>query len=67
LRGRQGGYPVEIKSASTFNNGFKKNVLDFTVKQALLKNRFVICGGDTIEFSDGTRAIDFREAAGIFE
>jgi len=67
LKGRQGDYPAEIISESTFNNGFKKNVLDFTVKRALLKYRFVICGGDKIEFSDGTKAIDFREAAGIFE
>lgn len=58
---------AEIKSASTFNNSFKKNLLDFNEKQAPLKNAYVIYSGDRIEFSDGIEAIDFREVSGVFE
>ena len=58
---------AEIKSASTFNSSFKKNLLNFAKKQAPLKNGYVIYNDDTIEFSDGIQAIGFREVSGIVE
>lgn len=58
---------VEIKSSSTFNNNFKKTLLNFSRKQSALKDGYVIYNGDAIEFSDGIKAVNFRQAYDLFE
>lgn len=44
---------IEIKSASTWTNDFKKELLRFSDKVATLARASVVYNGDAIEFSDG--------------
>lgn len=57
---------IEIKSSSTFNNSFKKTLLNFSEKQSRLENAYVIYNGESIEFSDGVEALNFRKVSGLF-
>jgi len=58
---------IEIKSATTFNNSFKKSLINFSEKQSRLENGYVVYNGDGIEFSDGIKAINFRDTNEIFK
>ena len=62
--GRLNGF--EIKSASTWTSGFKKELLRFSDKVALLATASVVYNGDAIEFSDGVRAIHYTETGSLF-
>jgi predicted AAA+ superfamily ATPase len=57
---------VEIKSAATFNASFKKNLLRFSEKQSPLRYSYVIYNGQQIEFSDGIKALGFRQTSTVF-
>ena len=57
---------IEIKSASTFHSHFKKMLLRFSEKQQPLKSGYVVYNGEERQFSDGVRAINFRDAGAIF-
>ena len=56
----------EIKSASTWTSGFKKELLRFSDKVASLATASVVYNGDAIEFSDGVRAVHYTEAGSLF-
>jgi len=58
---------VEIKSAATFHPEFKKNLLRFSEKQQRLEAGYVVYNGDSRTFSDGIKAINFRETTSIFK
>lgn len=57
---------IEIKSAATFNNRFKKTLLQFSEKNHQLKASYVIYNGERRQFSDGVEAINFRDVGEIF-
>ena len=58
---------VEIKSASTWTSGFKKELLRYSKKVAPLANSWVIYNGDPMQFSDGVRAIHYTETGSLFD
>ncbi len=58
---------IEIKSASTFSSHFRKMLLRFSARQHPLKSGYVIYNGEERQFSDGIRAIHFRDTGAIFE
>jgi predicted AAA+ superfamily ATPase len=58
---------VEIKSASTWTSGFKKELLRYSKKVAPLANSWVIYNGDPMQFSDGVRAIHYTETDSLFD
>ena len=62
--GRLNGF--EIKSASTWTSGFKKELLRFSDKVAPLATASVVYNGDAIEFSDGVRAVHYTETGSLF-
>ena len=57
---------VEIKSASTWTSGFKKELLRFSDKIAPLAKASVVYSGDPIQFSDGVRAVHYAETDSLF-
>ncbi len=58
---------MEIKSASTFDNSFKKTLLRFSEQQHHLAHSYVVYNGDSYSFSDGVKAINFRNTHAIFK
>ncbi len=56
---------VEIKSASTWNNGFKKSLLRFSENISPLEYRYVVYSGDNLSFSDGVEAISYKSTEKI--
>lgn len=58
---------IEVKSSSTFTSHFKKMLLRFSEKQQTLKSSYVIYNGEERHFSDGIKAINFRDTSLIFE
>ncbi len=58
---------IEIKSASTFTSHFKKMLLRFSEKQQMLKSSYVVYNGEERQFSDGIKAINFRNTSAIFK
>jgi hypothetical protein len=57
---------VEIKAASTWNAGFKKNLLRFSHNYAPLARRFVVYSGEAVQFSDGVEALPYAQTSEIF-
>lgn len=57
---------IEIKSASTWNSGFKKTLKSFSDKQKQLHKSFVVFNGEHRLFSDGIEAINYRQVDLIF-
>ena len=57
---------IEIKSASTFNQDFKKSLLRFSEKQKVLAESYVVYNGPERSFSDGVKAINFQDVGRIF-
>jgi uncharacterized protein len=57
---------VEIKAASTWNAGFKKNLLRFSQNYAPLARRFVVYSGEAVQFSDGVEALPYAQTSEIF-
>jgi predicted AAA+ superfamily ATPase len=56
---------IEIKAASTWNTGFKKNLLRFSENYRALAHQYVVYNGEPMRFSDGVEAVSFREAGGL--
>ncbi len=57
---------VEIKSSSTWNNSFKKELKRFSEKNIQLANSYVVYNGEAMVFSDGVEALSFMNVANIF-
>ena len=57
---------IEIKSASTWNSGFKKTLKSFSDKQKQLHKSFVVFNGERRLFSDGIEAINYKQVDSIF-
>lgn len=56
---------VEIKSASTWNSSFKRALESFNQKIHPLARRTIIYSGESIEFSDGVAAMNFKDTAAL--
>ncbi len=57
---------VEIKSASTWNRSFKKELKRFSEKNILLTRAFIVYNGEDLAFSDGIKALSFKKVKAIF-
>jgi hypothetical protein len=57
---------IEVKSSSTFTPHFKKTLLRFSEKQQTLQSSYVVYNGEERQFSDGVKAINFRNTSDIF-
>ncbi len=57
---------AEIKAATTWHTGFKKNLLRFSENHRTLTRRYVIYNGEARQFSDGIEALPYSRAAEIF-
>lgn len=57
---------VEIKSASTWNSSFKQALQQFDQKLKPLAKRTVVYSGQALDFSDGTRALSYKDVGQIF-
>jgi len=57
---------VEIKSSSTWNNSFKKELNRFSEKNIQLVKSYVVYSGEAMVFSDGVEALSFTNVADIF-
>jgi len=58
---------IEIKSASTYNASFKRNLCWFREGVAPLARAAIVYNGDAHTFSDGIEALPLRRAHEIFE
>jgi len=54
---------IEIKSASTWNNSFKRNLVQFSKNNRPLTRRYIIYSGDQREFSDGVSAVNYKNTS----
>ncbi len=57
---------IEIKSAATFSPHFKKMLLRFSEKQKTLQSGYVVYNGETRQFSDGIKAINYKDTNSVF-
>lgn len=58
---------TEIKSASTWTSRFKRALETFHTNVHPLAQKSVVYGGDPIDFTDGTTAINFRQVSQLFD
>lgn len=58
---------LEIKAASTWNASFKKTLQHFDQKLKTLALRAVIYSGKALEFSDGIKALSYKEVGHLFD
>jgi len=59
-------FGLEIKSASTWNNSFKKILTSFSEKQARLSKNYVVYSGEGRVFSDGIEVLNFTKVGEVF-
>jgi len=57
---------IEIKSSSTWNKSFKKELKRFSEKNTQLAKSYVVYNGEEITFSDGVTALSFINVTDIF-
>jgi len=57
---------IEVKSSSTFATHFKNTLLQFSEKQHTLQSSYVVYNGEERQFSDGVKAINFKNTSDIF-
>jgi hypothetical protein len=57
---------IEIKAASTWNASFKSTLQHFDQKLKALAIRAVIYSGKALEFSDGIKALSYKEVGQLF-
>ncbi|CAN1533993.1 Domain of unknown function DUF4143 [Burkholderiaceae bacterium] len=57
---------VEIKAASTWNASFKRTLQHFDQHLNALAIRAVIYSGQALEFSDGIKALSYRDVGQLF-
>ena len=58
---------VEIKSSSTWNKSFKKELKRFSEMNIQLAKSYVVYSGEAMVFSDGVEALSFMNVADIFK
>ncbi len=58
---------IEIKAASTWNASFKSSLMHFNQKLSALAIRAVVFDGQSIEFSDGTKALSYKDVGKLFD
>ena len=58
---------IEIKSAATFASRFRKMLLRFSAKQQALQSGYVVYNGEARQFSDGIKAINYRDTHAVFK
>jgi predicted AAA+ superfamily ATPase len=59
-------FGIEIKSAATYNPGFKKGLLRFSERQNPLTRSYIVYSGEAISFSDGIEALHYTSVDDIF-
>ena len=59
-------FGIEIKSAATFSCHFKKMLLRFSEKQKTLQSGYVVYNGEARQFSDGIKAINYKDTNSVF-
>ena len=59
-------FGIEIKSAATFSSHFKKILLRFSEKQKTLQSGYVVYNGEARQFSDGIKAINYKDTNSVF-
>jgi predicted AAA+ superfamily ATPase len=57
---------IEIKSASTWHSSFKRTLEAFSEKVSRLSSQAVVYSGDNIEFSNGMKAVSYKQASQLF-
>ena len=57
---------VEIKAASTWNASFKRTLQYFDQHFNALAIRAVIYSGQALEFSDGIKALSYKDVGQLF-
>ena len=57
---------VEIKAASTWNASFKRTLQHFDQHLNALAIRAVIYSGQALEFSDGIKALSYKDVGQLF-
>lgn len=57
---------TEIKSAATVSPHFKKILLRFSEKQKTLQSGYVVYNGEARQFSDGIKAINYKDTNSVF-
>lgn len=57
---------VEIKAASTWNGSFKRTLQHFDQQLSPLATRAVVYSGQALEFSDGTKALSYKDVEQLF-
>ncbi len=57
---------LEIKSASTWNQSFKKGLWHFTKNNYPLSSSTVIYTGESLSFSDGITALPYQQTCKLF-
>ncbi len=56
---------IEIKSAATVSPHFKKMLLRFSEKQKTLQSGYVVYNGEARQFSDGIKAINYKDTNSV--
>jgi len=57
---------IEIKSASTYNQAFKKGLIHFDQKTHSLARKFIVYNGQEADVGDGIQALDYQKVGEIF-
>ena len=57
---------IEIKSASTWNASFKRTLEQFSSSNATLNEKYVVYAGEDRAFSDGVRAVNYKNVSRLF-
>jgi len=57
---------IEVKSSSTWNKSFKKELKRFSEKNIQLAKSYVVYSGEAMVFSDGVEVLSFKNVADIF-
>jgi len=57
---------IEVKSSSTWNKSFKKELKRFSEKNIQLAKSYVVYSGEAMVFSDGVEVLSFKNIADIF-
>ncbi|RLD06041.1 MAG: AAA family ATPase [Chloroflexota bacterium] len=58
---------IEIKSSNTWNNSFKQALLRFSDAYSPLAESYVVYSGENREFSDGVKAVNYRNISELFQ
>jgi len=59
-------FGIEIKSSSSWNNSFKRALKQFSKSNNPLIESYVVYSGEDREFSDGVKAINYKNVSELF-